>query len=59
MQQKLQNEIHERDQRIHHLEQNLEEREQQHRANQMQANEAVSPFSQIQNEAHTLHTIVP
>jgi hypothetical protein len=37
----LQNEIHDRDQRIHRLEQSLEEREQQLRANQMQANEAV------------------
>ncbi|KAG0612107.1 hypothetical protein M758_6G002200 [Ceratodon purpureus] len=37
----LQNEIHNRDQRIQHLEQSIEEREQQHRANQMQATEAV------------------
>ncbi len=51
---KFQNEIHERDQRIHHLEQSLEEREQQHRANQMQANEAVSQFYQIQNMTDTL-----
>lgn len=37
----LQNEIHDRDQRMHCLDQNLEEREQELRANQIQANEAV------------------
>ncbi|XP_073396575.1 uncharacterized protein [Physcomitrium patens] len=48
----LQNEIHDRDQRMHCLDQNLEEREQELRANQIQANEAVSPFSHTKNVEH-------
>lgn len=54
----LQNQLHDRDQRIHHLEQTLEEQEQQIRASQMQANEAVSQSTPLRAKHDQYETAV-
>lgn len=54
----LQNQLHDRDQKIHHLEQTLEEREQQLRASQMQANEAVSQCTSLRAKHDQYETAV-